>query len=85
MIQLHAKRIFRGIRGSLVSPSSACHQQPQSLGLILKAALAEQDFDCGSGRELQGSQEFSTFNSVKGDETEIVIAEQGIKEESRLY
>ena len=49
---------FNGIHGSLISPSSA-NQPPQSLKLILRAALAEHDnHDNESGRDYEYSEEF---------------------------
>lgn len=55
------------IKGSLISPSSArqpLHPPKQSLGLILKAALAEQDGEAtsGGGRGFLFSEDFNGKN-----------------------
>lgn len=45
--------------GSQFSPSSVCHPPKKSLGLILKAALAEQDsVEMVGGREFIFSEDF---------------------------
>lgn len=66
--------IYNEIQGSLISPSSACQPPTQSFGLILKAALAqeEQKWDVVSNREFQYSEDLSRLDKsgvqdVKGN------------------
>ena len=59
------KSLFNGMAGSLISPSSECCDQPKkSLGLILKAALAEQDTseERGESREFMLSEDFGRLD-----------------------
>lgn len=55
------------LKGIITSPSSVCNQPKKSLGLILQAALAEQDSsEVASGREFMFSEDFCRLDKSGG-------------------